>query len=340
VTVIHAGTVAEARHYLANHQVDLAVLQPELPDGSGLDLAADLDKACRTTATIVISDTADFAMAQKALRAGATDFIVEGLDTAELADRVQSALDRKRREKTHEQRIERLRRLCKKLNTARVEVSKQVDILCNDLVTAYQELACQMNNAVQSSEYSGVIKDELDIEALLRKTLEHLMAKLGPSNAAIFLPATMDEYSLGGYVNYDCTAGAADMLLEQLGDTLAPRLATHHEMVHLTDRNEIERWIGQDAGQLADAGVIGVPCMCEDECLAVLVLFRGLDQPYEEAHLDRVSSLGPILGEALERIIKVHHRSVLKEGFDGLEGPFGHDDIDEWGDDDSDDLAA
>ena len=334
MSVVHAPTLAEARQYLADHAVDLAVIQPRLPDGDGFDLAAEVARLSRTTATVVVSDTADFADAQRALRAGVDDLIVtptpscatpesaaenSGGDSgrvsdsggSDFAERIDHALDRKTREKAHDQRILRLRRLCKKLNAARVEVSKQVDILCNDLVTAYQELACQMQNVVQTSEYSGLIKDELDLEALLRITLEHLMAKLGPSNAAIFLPATMDEYSLGGYVNYDCTKESADLLLEHLADTLAPRIATATDMVHLTNREDIERWIGEDAGALGDAGVLAAPCMSEDECLAVLVLFRDVDQPFEEEHLDRVSSLAPMLGEALEKIIRVHHRSIF-----------------------------
>lgn len=328
MSVVHAPTLADARQYLADHSVDLAVIQPKLPDGDGFDLAAEVARISRTTATVVVSETADFADAQRALRAGVDDLIVNENDAADFAQRIAHALDRKTREKAHDQRVLRLRRLCKKLNAARVEVSKQVDILCNDLVTAYQELACQMQNVVQTSEFSGLVKDELDLEALLRVTLEHLMAKLGPSNAAIFLPATMDEYSLGGYVNYDCTSESADILLEHLADTLAPRVATADDLVHLTTREDIERWIGEDAGQLGDSGVLAVPCMSEGECLAVLVLFRDVDQPFEEEHLDRVSSLAPMLGEALEKIIRVHHRSIFSaddpstpEGYDT--GEFG-----------------
>ncbi|MEM7627310.1 MAG: response regulator [Planctomycetota bacterium] len=320
MSVVHAPTLVEARQYLADHPVDLAVIQPTLPDGDGFELAAEVARISRTTATVVVSDTADFADAQRALRAGIDDLIVTEPEnqTQDFADRIDHALDRKTREKMHDQRIARLRRLCKKLNAARVEVSKQVDILCNDLVTAYQELACQMQNVVQTSEYSGLVKDELDLEALLRITLEHLMAKLGPSNAAIFLPATMDEYSLGGYVNYDCTSESADLLLEHLADTLAPRIATADDLVHLTNREDIERWIGEDAGQLGDAGILAAPCMSDDECLAVLVLFREVDQPFEEEHLDRVSALAPMLGEALEKIIRVHHRSIFnqEDGYD------------------------
>lgn len=329
MSVVHAPTLTEARKYLADHAVDLAVITPQLPDGSGFDLTAELSRMSHTTAKIVISGTADFSKAQQALRAGADDYLVEGVAPEELSARVAEALDRKTRDKAHVQRVERLRRLCKKLNAAREEVSKQVDVLCNDLVTAYQELACQMQNVVQTSEFDGVVKDELDLEVLLRKTLEHLMAKLGPANAAIFLPATMDEYSLGGYVNYDCTKEAADMLLEQLADSLAPRIAAHEDMVHLTQREAIERWIGPEAGSLGDCELLAVPCMNEDECLAVLVLFRDVDQPFSEEHLDRVSSLAPMLGESLEKIIRVHHRSLFQPGDDTGYGESYGDQADE-----------
>jgi len=311
MNVVHAPTLADARKYLADHSVDLAVIEPTLPDGSGFELAEEVARISRTTATILINAQPDLEQAQRAMRAGVDDYIAKPLDAEELASRVDHALDRKTRDKAHEQRVERLRRLCKKLNAARIEVSKQVDVLCNDLVTAYQELACQMQNVVQTSEYDVLIKDELDLETVLRKTLEHLMAKLGPSNAAIFLPSSMDEFSLGGYVNYDCTSESADMLLEHLADTLAPRVAGLDDLVHLTTREGIERWIGEDAGMLGDAEVLAAPCMSGDECLAVLVLFRDVDQPFEEEHLDRVSALAPMLGEILERIIRVHHRSLF-----------------------------
>ncbi|MEM8495947.1 MAG: GAF domain-containing protein, partial [Planctomycetota bacterium] len=156
-----------------------------------------------------------------------------------------------------------------------------------------------------------------------------------PANAAIFLPATMDEYSLGGYVNYDCTKEAADLLLEQLADSLAPRIAAHEDLVHLTRREDIERWIGPEAGALGDSELLAVPCMWDDECLAVLVLFRDVDQPFVEDHLDRVSALAPMMGEALEKIIRVHHRSLFSDDehesygesydSDDTDNPFGVD---------------
>src|SRR5690606_39228493 len=154
------------------------------------------------------------------------------------------------------------------------EVSEQVDILCHDLVTAYQDLAVQMQQVVHTSEYAMVIRDELDLEKLLRRTLEYIIEKAGASNAAIFLPSSMDEYSLGGYVNYDCTPESADMLLQHLGDVFAPKVARQNELVHITDNIALCGWLGDDAMWLEDRHVLAFGCRQDDEALAVIAVFR------------------------------------------------------------------
>ena len=322
VELVFADTLAEAREVLADIELDAAVVRDRLPDGSGFDLACELAGLPRPTATLIMGDQPDFNAACAALRAGADDFVLENVGVAELASRLDAALDRKSRERAHVARVARLHRLCKKLNRARIEVSEQVDLLCNDLVTAYQELACQMQNANQTGEFTSVVEDELDLETLLRKTLEHLILKVGPSNAAIFLPATLDEYSLGGYVNYDCDKTTVDGLLDTLADTLAPRVAESGEdLVHLESDPEIDRWTGGGLapGDLRNTAAVAVPCISEGECLAVVTLFRSHDEAFDRDHLNLLSALGPALGAALERIIRVHHRTGFTPGLEGFE---------------------
>lgn len=321
--MVFAETLAEAREVLTDLAIDSVVVALHLPDGSGLDLTREIAGLARPTATIVLGVEEDFASLRAALRAGADDYVLRGVAAPELARRLDAALDRKLREKSQLARVARLHRLCRKLNRARNEVSDQVDLLCNDLVTAYQELAGQMQLVNQAGELSGefatLIEDELDLEVLLRKTLEHLIARVGPSNAAIFLPATLDEYSLGGYVNYDCRKDAVDGLLDNLADTLAPRVADSGEkVVHLTTDVEIDRWT--DGGLAPDAlrgcGVVTIPCLSDDECLAVVTLFRRDDAPFTDEHLELLSGLGPVLGAALEKIIRIHHRTGFTDGID------------------------
>jgi len=322
MVLYQAATLEEARQRLKQSRVDLVLVEPNLSDGCGIDLARELSQAKAESQTIVISGQPSLERAIDAIRAGAADFIAKPLDLDELNERVRIALDRQKTNRKQQNRIRRLRRICKKLNVARDEVTQQVDILCNDLVTAYQELASQMQSVVQSSEFSALIKNELDLEQLLRETLEYLIQKAGPTNAAIFLPATAHEFTLGGYVNFDCTADSADMLLQHLADVVAPLLADRDMPVHITDNLTLADWMGDDVAYLADSHLLGFACPHEDETLAVVLLFRDRSQPFDSDLNETVIAIAPLLGTALARIIRVHHRQLADPFEDDGEIPF------------------
>ena len=95
------------------------------------------------------------------------------------------------------------------------EISQQVDLLCNDLVRAYQDMAQQLNMTQTAAEYGQTLANELDVEGVLRRTMEWVLRKLGPVNAAIYVPSNDHYFALGAYLNLDTQADA------QLIDTMA-----------------------------------------------------------------------------------------------------------------------
>lgn len=315
--VLRAGTLAEARAVVASQAIDVALIADTLPDGEGLTLARDLAAGRRPVQVAMTAGRPSFALAVDAMRLGAINLLVKPLDGRELSDCLGTALARQQRESSHVRRLKRLRRVCKKLNTMREEVTQQVDILCNDLVNAYQELATQMTSVSQTSEFGSIIKDELDLEKVLRRTLEYLVNKAGPTNAAIFLPSSMEEFTLGGYVNYDCDADSADVLLDHMADIVAPRISEAEvegestcPLVHYTDNASLEEWIGDDAAYFEDSHVVGFACKHEGETLAVLVLFRDGSDPFTDELLDTCRAVAPALAAYLARIIRIHHRQL------------------------------
>jgi hypothetical protein len=167
-----------------------------------------------------------------------------------------------------------------------------------------------MQQVVKTSEFSAHIGDELDLEQILRRTLEYLLQKVGPTNAAIFLPTTGDEFTLGGYVNHDCAKQGADMILQHLADVVAPRLSRQTELLHITDNQSMTRWIGDDAAYLADSAFIGFSCRHDEETLAVLIMFRDEAKPFPPEVLDECGAIAPLLGDYLARVIRIHHRHV------------------------------
>ena len=160
-------------------------------------------------------------------------------------------------------------------------------------------------------------RSELDLEQLLRRTLEHILEKVGATNAAIFLPSSLDEYSLGGYINYDQAGGSPDLLLQHLADIVAPEIANRDALLHVTDNETLDQWLGDDANYLEDCHLVASPCVHEDECLAVIALFRDCESPFEHESVETIDAISPVLAEYLAKIIRVHHRAVMETEFEG-----------------------
>jgi two-component system response regulator DesR len=73
-----AGSLAEARAQAARFELDVAILDLGLPDGSGADLIADLRRASHQVRVLVLSASLDPAGIEKARSAGA-DVILDKL---------------------------------------------------------------------------------------------------------------------------------------------------------------------------------------------------------------------------------------------------------------------
>ena len=310
VHVYYCDDADNARACAADGAVDLVVVNADLPAADGIDLAHELTRHRPHLQSVVFTPDPSVEQAKRAVRLGAIDYLTDADDEVALKRAVRRGLEKGLRSRRQSNRLASLRRLCEKLDHANRDVSKQVDTLCRDLLSAYKELAGQMNSVVQTTEYAALVRDELDLENVIRKTLEHLVDKAGPANCAIFLPATADEYSVGGYVNYDCEGDAGELVLSHLADTLAPLVAEEGEMLRLGDNQTLRETLEDDAELVIDRDVIAFPCFHSEEALAVVAVFRDQREPFEPALLEVCRTVGPILGESLGRVIRIHHRAM------------------------------
>jgi hypothetical protein len=263
------------------------------------------------------------------MRAGVVDIISPRAAKDEISMRVRTALSRARMARDREDRLERLTRVCRQLNEARSEITKQVSGLCGDFASAYQDLSDQVTLLSTASEFNSLIRQELDVESLLRTALEFILAKTGPTNAAVFLPATSCDFSLGAYVNYDCPRDTADTMLESLGATVAPKLEHERGLKVYGTAAEITGAFGENAYWLSESHVVAFSCRRDGECLAVVVLFRDRRNGFPDAVLPALGMIAELFGKQLARVIHVHHRHLPKDQWGGF-GALGdgEDDID------------
>lgn len=262
-----------------------------------------------------------------AMRANGVDLVARPFAPAALAESVARAADQTRKLREGERRARRLKKACKRLQNARREVTQKVDGLCADLLTAYQELADQMEQVTIAGEFNSLIRQELDVESLLRTTLEYMLTKTGPTNAAVFLPTGPREYSLGAYVNYDIPRETADVLLDHLADTLPQAFESEQGVLLSESSEQLAAFVSGGAGWIAGSTVLVFTCRKQGECLGVAALFRSPSRPFTPDIVQQVTLMRDLFTQQLARVINVHNRHKPKDSWTAFgEEPDGDDD--------------
>lgn len=92
--LVMTGSLAEARAYLANedHMVSLALVDLGLPDGSGIELIAELHARLPSLPIMVVSAWSTQEMIWASLRAGAVGYVLKERDDLEMAMALRSVL--------------------------------------------------------------------------------------------------------------------------------------------------------------------------------------------------------------------------------------------------------
>jgi DNA-binding response OmpR family regulator len=305
----HCSTASQAGSALLARPFDIVLLDPSLGDSDSFEIARLSQRLGTVVKVVMISTRSSFERAVEAMRCGAVDYVKVPFEREDFLRRIAAAIGKGRLDQEREERLARLKKICRKLNTARHEISEQVDVLCDDLAAAYRDLTDQVQEVATSSEFKTLIRQELDVESLLRTALEYLLAKTGPTNAAVFLPGPNAEWNLGAYVNYDCPRETASVLLDHLGQQLCPVMSDEADIVRFDDADDFGAWIGVDPAFLSGSQVISFSCMHDEECMAIVVLFRKPSEPFKDELAALLDLLRDLFADQLATVIRVHHRA-------------------------------
>jgi YesN/AraC family two-component response regulator len=202
-----------------------------LPDGDGMSLLAALRRHQPTASAVVITGSPSVDGAITALRGGAVDFVAKPFNNDHLIDRIRTALNRQSVLARQEKRLVRLRDAVKRLGAARRMVSKKVDLLCNDLVSAYGELSKQLDVVRTQEGFRKQIELSNDLEQMLCHAMDWLLREFGYSNVALWLAGEEGEFQLGAYMKY--TIAGEEPLIAALQDSLLIR-TTREGVVHIS----------------------------------------------------------------------------------------------------------
>jgi len=180
-----------------------------------------------------------------------------------------------------------------------------------------QALGGDMDLVTVRAEFGVLARLELDVESLLRTTLEYVLHKIGPTNAAVFLPTSGQDFTLGAYVNYDCPRDCVDMLLDHVAASVAPAIEADPSMRLHRGEDALDELMGEHAAWLTGCEAVTFAAEHEDEMLAAVALFRDDRDPFDVRTMQRLGVISDILAQQLARIIRVHHRHVPIDQWDG-----------------------
>ena len=292
-----------------------------------LELVADVRSESSWRRVIVWGPAVDSDLAIRSIRSGACDVLQLPRHLDELSTRVHRAAVSARTDRGREERIERLAEACERLRASKNEMSDQVDVLCGDLATAWSSIKDQMSIVETTTEFRTLIGQELDVEQMLRTSLEYIMEKVGPTNGVVYLRESEGDYGVGAYVNYEWQDRNILPTLEQLGKAVCPQMQNDPGLLRFDDASDFARCEGVDTELFSSTEVVACSCPREDDCLAVLVLFRRDASPFSDSMASVLDALRTVLAEQLGRILRVHKRSAL-------EWPEETPDVDDadWGD--------
>lgn len=264
-------------------------------------LAADLRRLQPHASIVLASPHVDVQEVMRAMRFGAADFLAGSLGADEVEHRILRAADRSREQADRDRRARRMDSLVRRIGESpdTAEVSASMPAVESG----------SLDRVAMRSEFRTLLRQELDVEDLLRTALEYMLVKTGPTNAAVFLAGGDGRFGLGAYVNYEHARRTMEPMLQRLCDEACPRIAGEPEILRFEDAADFVRDCDLESEVDPEMEMVAVPCTHDGECLAVMYLFRGGAEPFADEVASVLDDLRGLLAEQLDRLIRIHNRA-------------------------------
>jgi len=261
---------------------------------------------------VLITGRRDAGALVAALRAGVADVVA--LTDPDFEQAINDAVTRiwarvmRLAEKRAERRAVQAQR--RSARTLRRRLLSQTQALCADLAHTCRGMGMELASVAMASEVNALFRQELDLEGLLRTTLEYTLRKVGPTNAVVFLRNTCEDFEVGAYANYDAPREASECMLDRLASTLPDVVGSESEPVRMDSADAIVGAVGTMPEGLGEAALMAVGCGVGREPGAVIALFRDRRQGFGDTAVRTLRIVGRAFGEQAVRIRQTQIRHL------------------------------
>lgn len=309
---VQCETRSDVRRAMASLQEqpwDLLVVDDSFPASVRSELVRELRIRDAAGAAIWLTESASVADTVGAMRVGFEDIVSLPLREEELLGRAAELLRKHEHLRRSAERLARWRHVCRRLNQARHEAGRAADEARHQADAARAETQRQVAEAAMASEFRTLVRQELEVEGLLRTSMEYLLSKAGPTNAAVFLDNGDGRWTLGAYVNYRIPRGSISTALERIAQQVCPSVAEQSGILRFGDVADFVESVGPEAEPLADQEIVAFACRHGGAPLAVAVLFRDRAEPFADEAAATFDLLREILAEQMAAVVRINHRA-------------------------------
>jgi GAF domain-containing protein len=176
-----------------------------------------------------------------------------------------------------------------------------VDLLCNDLISAYGEVSRQVEEIRNQESFRKLLHGSKDLEQMLCHAMDWVLRNVGYCNLAVWLAADDAEYQLGAYMKY--TIPGEPAFTDAMKQGLVPMIA-REGLVQIEPSDLKRRVSAAELKVLNGNHVLGLNCTYLGETLAVLVLFRDQKCPFSADDVALLKAISPLFATALAAMVR------------------------------------
>lgn len=236
--------------------IDMIVIDHAMIGERTARLVATLRGAFPSAGIVLVGELPSASIVAEFFRLNITDWIdtEQWADQALIANRVAGEIDKAMINRVSCERLVVLENAFRRLTQERKSLEEKLGGACANLAGAEESARDREGIAAMQAECRMILAQESEVESIVELSTQYLIARVGRTNAAIFVQ-DQGQYRLAGYVRDDLARRAAGGLVDHLASLWCARIAAHSGVVRFGPSDppsaRLRNWQGFCLGDLS-----------------------------------------------------------------------------------------
>ncbi len=302
----------DAINWIRGRSIDMVVIDHAMIGERTARLVTTVRMAFPSAGIVLVGELPSASIVAEFFRMNITDWIdtEQWANQALIANRVAGEIEKAMINRVSCERLVVLENAFRRLTQERKSLEEKLGGACANLAGAEESARDREGIAAMQTECRMILAQESEVESIVELSTQYLIARVGPTNAAIFLQ-DQGQYRLAGYVRDDLARRAAGGLVDHLASLWCARIAAHSGVVRFGPSDPPSARFAEMAGVLPGRSVFAFagPNLNSTTGGPVVILFRDGQRPFS-SDLQKVAlAVGPAFTSGLARVRRILTRA-------------------------------